>query len=143
MTEYDMGLALAILIFCTMCVLTLIILSIYRTIVTRRLMYDNIQSLRTSSKAHSRSYDLLYLHLSRRQVYTMNHYNYIICRGGKTKRRYKILLDRASFNIRRGSERYCIMVTDYKIPIFDVVLAQMLMIMYYEDDFLRIANLGE
>jgi len=92
-----------------------------------------------SYKEEHRAYSLLCEHISTFQKITLCTTGKIYCRGEKSRRIYSISIRKNTYNVFKFPCSYCL-TTWNLCPKFDQILTQYLMIKYYEDQFLKIAN---
>lgn len=98
--------------------------------------------------ALARSKELLLVHLTAKQRETFERKLWFVVEGGKSKQLYRIRNSgsySANIDVLEGkpgkvTHRLCCHLADYRVPLYDHLLAQKVWIEHDEDDFLRQAN---
>lgn len=115
--------------------ITMILMQIIIGVIPTRIIFNILLAY----KDERRAYSLLCGHISTFQKIILHTTGKIYCRGEKSRRIYSISIRKNTYNVFKFPYTYCL-TTWTLCPKFDQILTQYLMIKYYEDQFLKIAN---
>lgn len=99
-----------------------------------------------NNAAVKRSLRLLLDWLSTSQIEELCRFKYFHVKGGRTGLVYRIRADCINYNVDLGNNALCARPSNglnsfnYTMPVYDMLLGQMLAIMHDEETFVRVAN---